>query len=232
MSKTSATVHLTKRAAAQRQLNAAIRMLLGNEDELAVHTVAAAAFHILKDIKKMERGRSELADSLNRGLFYTARNFATGKKLPDFLDETLTRAVHKTADAIKRGEINSKADVTYFKVHASAESSYWRKFNLAANFLKHADWDVKDTLELRQLENEKLIMAASASYCELMNEPTPEIVAFAAFVLDDEELIRFLPEGTAKKLRGSKPAARRRLCLKLSRDLTKALARTRERATL
>jgi hypothetical protein len=61
------------------------------------------------------------------------------------------------ADAI-RGEINSRADVSSFKIHAPAENSYWGKFNQASNFLKHADRDVKDTLALGQLENEKLIM--------------------------------------------------------------------------
>lgn len=64
----SATLHLTKLAAAQRQLNAAIRMVLLDIDEVAVHTVVAAAFRILRDVKQT-RGRSELSDALNRGLF-------------------------------------------------------------------------------------------------------------------------------------------------------------------
>jgi hypothetical protein len=71
MSETTATVHLTKLAAAQRQLNAAIRMLLRNEDELAVHTVAAAAFRILRDIKK-KHGRGELA-TVSTGACFTWR---------------------------------------------------------------------------------------------------------------------------------------------------------------
>lgn len=110
MSKTTATVHLTKLAAAERQLNAAIRMFLMNEDELAVHTVAAAAFRILRDYKEKERGRSELADTLKRGFFYTARDLVVGKFVPD-LGEKVTQCVHEIAAAIKRGEIKSPADV-------------------------------------------------------------------------------------------------------------------------
>ena len=42
MPKDTVVVHVTKLAAAQRQLTAAIRMFLQGEDDLAVHTVAAA----------------------------------------------------------------------------------------------------------------------------------------------------------------------------------------------
>jgi hypothetical protein len=51
-SRKSAKLILTKLAAAERLLNAAIRMTLANEDILAVHTVAHAAYRILRDIKK------------------------------------------------------------------------------------------------------------------------------------------------------------------------------------
>lgn len=72
-----------------------------------------------------------------------------------------------------------------------------------------------------------LLMAASASYCELMPEPTPEIIALLSYhVSDEEQLIRFLPLETAKELCGAKPAERRRLCLKIMRDLTKERSRT------
>ena len=51
------TIHITKIAAAKRQLDAAIRMFFAGEDELAVHTIAAAAFRVLRDLHK-KRGKS------------------------------------------------------------------------------------------------------------------------------------------------------------------------------
>jgi hypothetical protein len=59
---THASLHITKLAAAKRQLQAAIRMYFMPEDELAVHTVAAAVYGLLKDIKR-ERGMNEAADA-------------------------------------------------------------------------------------------------------------------------------------------------------------------------
>ena len=43
---------ITKIEAVRRQVNAAIRMLFRNEDPLAVHTVAMAAFGILRDLTR------------------------------------------------------------------------------------------------------------------------------------------------------------------------------------
>ena len=59
---------MTKLAAAQRQLCAAIRMFFDGEDELAVHTVASAAYGILRDLKA-ERGRDEAADNYLNAVF-------------------------------------------------------------------------------------------------------------------------------------------------------------------
>lgn len=45
--RSKATLALTKVADAQRQLDAAIRMFFAEEDELAIHTAAAAAYRVL-----------------------------------------------------------------------------------------------------------------------------------------------------------------------------------------
>jgi hypothetical protein len=50
-----AQVHITKQAAAQRQIDAVIRILFSGEDPLAVHTVVAAAHSILADLNKNYR---------------------------------------------------------------------------------------------------------------------------------------------------------------------------------
>lgn len=64
----TATVHVTKLAAAQRQLRAAVRMFFAGEDELAIHTVASAAYR-LSDLKA-DRGRDEVGDYYLTAIFY------------------------------------------------------------------------------------------------------------------------------------------------------------------
>jgi hypothetical protein len=51
------TLHVNKIAVAGRQLDAAIRMFFAKEDEFAIHSVAAAAFQILRDVTE-NRGKN------------------------------------------------------------------------------------------------------------------------------------------------------------------------------
>ena len=44
-----AELHLTKQAAAQRQLDAAVRIFFTGEDVLAIHTIVSAANNVLTD---------------------------------------------------------------------------------------------------------------------------------------------------------------------------------------
>lgn len=57
-----ADVHITKPAAAQRQIDSAIRILFSQEDPLAVHTIVAAAHRILFDLDNKHRKQSVLDD--------------------------------------------------------------------------------------------------------------------------------------------------------------------------
>lgn len=62
-----AELHITKQASAQRQLDAAIRILFSGEDVLAVHTVVSAAHNVLTDIDN-KSGKTALtlyADTLS-----------------------------------------------------------------------------------------------------------------------------------------------------------------------
>src|SRR5258708_8972556 len=69
-----AKLHVTKLAAAGRQLRAAIRMYFSGEDELAIHTVAAASYRLLADLKA-ERGMDEAANVYLTSIFYIVRDF-------------------------------------------------------------------------------------------------------------------------------------------------------------
>jgi hypothetical protein len=73
----TAALHVTKLAAAKRQLQAAIRLFFLKEDELAVHIVASAAYGLLKGLKR-DRGQNEAADSYRTTFFYLVRDFRRG----------------------------------------------------------------------------------------------------------------------------------------------------------
>ena len=58
-----ANAQTNKIEAAQRQIDAAIRMIFANEDPLAIHTIAAASLRIVKDLSK-HRGGNLVTNSL------------------------------------------------------------------------------------------------------------------------------------------------------------------------
>jgi hypothetical protein len=70
-------------------------MTLVDEDELAIHTVLAAAYDILRDLKK-QRGRRELADRLAVGVFAVASDLVSGKiaRLPSIFAKSDVLANH------------------------------------------------------------------------------------------------------------------------------------------
>jgi hypothetical protein len=76
--KKTAELYVTKLAAAQRQLHAAIRMTFLAENELAIHTVVSASYRILRDLKR-RRGRNEYVDWWRQSLYYIAYELASGK---------------------------------------------------------------------------------------------------------------------------------------------------------
>ncbi|MGB7543810.1 MAG: hypothetical protein WBM28_17555, partial [Burkholderiales bacterium] len=73
----TARLHVTKLAAAERQLRAAIRLYFAGEDELALHTVASAVYRLLADLKT-ERGMDEAANVYLTSIFYVVRDYRRG----------------------------------------------------------------------------------------------------------------------------------------------------------
>jgi len=83
----TARIHVTKLAAAQRQLRAAVRMFFAGEDNLAIHTVASAAYRVLSDLKA-ERGKDEVGDYYLTTIFYAVREYRRGT-LPSYLSDDI-----------------------------------------------------------------------------------------------------------------------------------------------
>src|SRR5438132_13620029 len=85
----SARLHVTKIAAAERQLRSAIRMFFAGEDELAVHTLASAAYRLLADLKA-ERGIDEVGDVYQTAIFYLIRDFHRATLPEEFTPDSET----------------------------------------------------------------------------------------------------------------------------------------------
>jgi hypothetical protein len=179
----TASLHINKLAAAKRQLQAAIRMFFLPEDELAVHTVAAAAYGLLKDIKSA-RGLSEAADTYLTSIFYLVRDYRRG-----------TLPAHMTGDAAFMAEVEAiaaqlspiTADSKLSDVRASIapalEKQYWNDSNRAANFLKHADRDNDGTLSLDEFDNQLLLAKCFCAYQDVAPDDLGnEGLVFQAFI--------------------------------------------------
>jgi len=196
-------------------------MYFMQEDELAIHTVGAAAFRLLRDLKQ-RRGRGELADAMSHGLFALADDLAKGKidRPPDELNiPQLMGIITEISKAIRTGQVTSAADIP-LNFSAASEGRHWAQFNLPANFLKHADKDGEDFIPESALENRDLLIKACVSYKTLFGDWTPEMWAFGrlwnAECNDDPT---FVPDEFCETLRESNSDARRVLCLELIRKM-------------
>jgi hypothetical protein len=123
-------VQSTKLDAARRQLETAVSLLFLRGDAVSTHTLAYAAFGIIKDV------------ATHRG------------------ERTVLSRAEDLSAAGKKGE-------------------FWKGFNRAANFFKHADRDPDAALVgMAEEENEALISIALAIYRDLGCVETTELLAF------------------------------------------------------
>lgn len=160
----SASLHVTKLAAAKRQLQAAIRMFFMPEDDLAVHTIAAAAYGLLKDIKSA-RGLSEAADNYLTSIFYLVRDYRRGA-LPDHMtgDSAFMSEVESIAAQLSPITADSKLSDVRVSIAPDLERKYWNDTNRAVNFLKHADRDTDGALALDEIDNQLLLAKCYCAY--------------------------------------------------------------------
>ena len=124
-------IQTTKLDAARRQLETAISLLFNSGDAISTHTLAYAAFGILKDVATHRGATSVMA------------------------------AAEALAAVGKQGE-------------------FWKGFNRAGNFFKHADRDPDAVLEgMPEEENEALISIALSIYKGLGCIKSEELQAFS-----------------------------------------------------
>jgi hypothetical protein len=165
----TARIHLTKLAAAQRQLRAAVRMFFAGEDDLAIHTVASAAYRVLSDLKA-ERGKDEVGDYYLTTIFYAVREYRRGT-LPGYLanDPEAMKWIREIAEQLPIYASTKFEDIAA-SVSSEVTGEFWRKRNKVANFLKHADRDPKSHIALDEVDNLNLLMQTFGSYVDLIND--------------------------------------------------------------
>lgn len=177
----SARLYITKLAAAQRQLAAAIRMFLMDEDELAIHTVASAAYRVLCDLGE-GRGGNEVNDMWRNAIFYIVRDYHKGILPKYFLDDPHARSLVESF--VNQVPITKETKIEEFSIDLPSEY-IWEvraKRNRISNFLKHADRDAKSYISEDDIDNETLLLQAYCLYLDLTNkELYPEGVVFMIF---------------------------------------------------
>ena len=157
----------TKLAAARRQLREAIHMYFAGADELAIHTVASAAYSVISDLKS-KRGRNEVGDQYLNMVFYAVRDYCRGT-LPSYLADD-PEAMRWIRELVDQFPITASSKYNDFKVSVStnAGKEFWKERNFVSNFLKHADRDSGSHISMENVDNLFLLRQAHGSYIDLV----------------------------------------------------------------
>jgi len=209
----SAVELLNKLGAAKRQLNTAIRLFFARDDEVAIHTLGAAAYRILRDLKA-QSGRLELSHLLTGVVTNVAQQIVSGKlaELPDAFppESELGRFILEVAEGLRSGELRDLREV---EIIVPNEAGYWRDFNRVANFFKHADTDPNDVISLSAVQNEMLLHLACSALADVTQDVDTEVVVYYLWLRPESEAGFELLGDVATELRQLQPDARRTRCL-------------------
>ena len=166
-------IYVTKLECAGRLLREAIHLFFEQRDELAVHVIGSAAYGILKDLTEHNE-RNQAAEVVCSVPFYLVRDYHRGtlprsfqsnRALIKFIEELAQQHSIKASHEFKDFEI---------RMDRTDTGRYWRENNKVANFLKHAQQDPDDKLDMGSVNNLFLLMQASASYAGLGKILEPE----------------------------------------------------------
>ena len=214
-----AGLHVNKLAAAQRQLDASIRMYFGEEDDLAIHTVVSAAYSIISDLKS-KRGRDESVDFLMRGIFYSCRDFIVRKISETELRENGAWEHIQPFLAFFNENSNLTWEEFAFQNSEAGQRSYWRRRNRFANYLKHADKDSQSTLPIHEMDNLSLINSCTMAYIDLSHNMTKAMVAHYLYLVSkgimNEEKLSDDDKSIVLKMKNSSEPERKSIALKFA----------------
>jgi len=177
---TDAKIYVTKLAAAQRQLDAAIRMYFINEEKLAIHTIAAASYRILTDLYRKRHG-SFIDAVVHYSIFAMIRDVWSGKMS---LNNLPVPEVREFVESVVKDLGAEEPTVDQFAVRLGkrAEIESLRKYSEATNFLKHADRDPSQFIDEESVCIEELLHEAVGVYNFLGAFPTFEMTVLLAYL--------------------------------------------------
>lgn len=161
--------YIDKLAAARRQLLVAVRLFFQDEDPLAVHTLASAAYRLIIDLQGAG-GEDEASNVVYGELLHLVELFRKNELPNSVLRKS--DLVTNIASVSERLPPKLPATPTQLGLALSEEEArrYWRQHNYIANFLKHADSDPSAILDIRAIDNLQLLMQATASFGSLAGE--------------------------------------------------------------
>ena len=198
MNEISGKLYVNKLFAAQRQLREAIWMFFAQRDELAIHTVASAAYRILIDLKE-KRGRDEAADAQFSGIFYIVRSYRRGTLPVEIQDDPeFMKFITGMADQLPLITVTTEFDDVRIAISQDVSAQYWREQNAAANFLKHADRDSENLLNLDKVKNLDLLHRASGAYLDVSGRAFVEYEVLMIYTAVKYQMIYNLQESHRK----------------------------------
>jgi hypothetical protein len=225
MRKPPTSVHVNKPAAARRQLDLAIRLFFAREDELGVHTLASAAFTILRNLFRSRKGHFFAEELLRHGFHNMAHEYAAGKMPKEMIRHVEQCGLKQAFEKIVEEERQAgKVDPSRVSLLMKSEERAWS--SRAAGFLKHATKDPDSHLAVDTLRNEDLLIGACTAYLQIMTTPSPEIIAFSAFwAAKNDADIGEQARPLLAKLKSVEEPARYHLCAKFICNASKKQTR-------
>ena len=225
MNEISGKGSVNKLFAAQRQLREAIWMFFAQRDELAIHTVTSAAYRILNDLKE-KRGRNEAADAQFTGIFYIVRDYRRGTLPVEIQDDPeIMKYIKESADQLPLITATTEFDDLQIAMNQDASAQYWSEHNEAANFLKHADRDSENLLNLDKVKNLDLLLQAGRAYIDVTGRAFVEYEILMIYTAVKNQMIYNLQEGhrkTAKLLNTMSPEEQLKACRSFIDELYEA----------
>jgi hypothetical protein len=218
-----AKIPVLKITAAQRQLDAAIRMYFSNEDALATYTVAAASNRILRDLVSVAGG-SPATHILHQAFNYHLEHVVSTLDYT-LREEGLDLPASMMHEAAAMASKRALLDISQIP---NIDKQLGNFLNTPANFLKHADRDTHAVMSEDEIQIEPVLDSACALYVYLMAEHTPEMHTFYLYRSIGEriDLLPAWEEAQRSKLARVPVQRRGKACILLIAEM-KRRAKTR-----
>ena len=219
MSQPSAEVHLTKIAAAQRQLGAAIRMFFAEDDDPSVRRIASTAFRAISEMQS-ERLVKAAANHYMKSVFNSVRDYRRGK-LPEYPGDVPW--VAGMAKLLPIGPDTSFDQYLKALGNTDLAKALRRKHKLAQSHRPKVDRGADASIPASEFDTFALLLQSLAAYTDLVKRDVgPEGVVLSLFDRGLNDDVQRLPEELRPmglRLMQLPPEERRAFCALLIDEL-------------